>query len=205
MRTILESLHQAPLVGMPFEDLVDELIENLQMSHENVQRWADYITAVREFDAAGDVMAMTSVDYEESIRLSGLDENESRNIRISLGSMAEPYVFWGGGTALVTRENDNGRNGKRGGSLVEVAEVLVTRRPPMEFGEYFPPQEFDAQRLGMPTRDDKALRICVVKEAHLTRMAHSIWHVWHICHTSHILHCKPHLADAGDVWGFVPK
>ena len=121
----------------------------------------------------GPLMQQSDQTMTEVFKLAALEVNDVATIKMCLGSVAQPHQFPPDPETMIAKHVPSQNKGKKGGCLTEVSEMLQTRRPTMEAEQYFPPPQFDAQRLGCVTRRDSKLRALIVQEvsARRTRVA----------------------------------
>ena len=166
MRSAKESRDELAPTDLTLADIEEELVANLGVPRATASAWT---VAVQSYDndvkTAGDVKAkMDKADFEDTTAKAGMGIMQVLAIQICLGSAARPFQF-----DEKEKENSQAVNkdvkavkGKKGGSLTEVADRLLVRRPALT--AYCPPVQFDAHRLGMPTRDESVLRQLIVVE-----------------------------------------
>ena len=173
MRTVQESLFQAMPGDTPLGAVAQELTANLGVSS---QKGSALVALLQELPitTASQLMAKKSSQLDPLFARAGMTAHDVQALTICLGSSVSPFQFSTSEetpapdahqtTTLIVQEVAVKVDAKKGGTLIEAAERMPVRRPPMVASEYYPPAVFDSHRTSLPTRSEPVLRKEIVKE-----------------------------------------
>ena len=178
MRSVQETLFQEAPPELEVPALAEELIKNMGLAPEKVNKWALHmasagLTTVRA------VMQQTLEEHEEATRAADLDASAVRSLSICLGSTQAPHIFKPGTVIVLpqgqpemsqasARPEVTVKAEGKGGSLKEAADVLEVRREPMDV--YCPPASFDKYIKGSVLRNEDLLRKDIVTEVSFRKL-----------------------------------
>ena len=172
LRGVQQSLHQAADHAMTLEEVCKELHANMAVDQEALSRFQANAARARaggmRVASAGDLVALTKTQFDD-LNAEALSAHDVNTLCIVLGSATAPHVFpqqpAGDATATLAHQplaiaappmalddKPATKNGKKGGSTTEVAEMLQVRREHMITGEYHVPPPFDKYHKSNPTK-----------------------------------------------------
>ena len=155
------------LPEMPLIDFTSELSSNMFIPQPKVLQW---YTSLRQLHPSIETCGGLMVLSQDTAAAGVLSDADMGALSVCLGSMAVPFKF-----PAASRKSRKDREGDepntsikmkkpKGGCTTESAEVLFPRRAELSPGSYFPPQQFDAHRPGLPGRNEGELRRLIVQE-----------------------------------------
>jgi hypothetical protein len=187
LRGVQQSLHQAADHAMTLEEVCKELHANMAVDQEALSRFQANAARARaggmRVASAGDLVALTKTQFDD-LNAEVLSAHDVNTLCIVLGSATAPHVFpqLHAGDAAASHVHQPpettalavasgivpaAKNGRKGGSTTEVAEMLHVHREYMIAGEYHVPPSFDKYHKSNPTTwaaNGKELRKLVVQE-----------------------------------------
>jgi hypothetical protein len=178
MRTVQETLFQEAPPELDVPALGAELVQNMGLPLEQVNKWIQHLTSAG-LTTARAVMQQTLQEHEEATGAADFDASSVRSLCICLGSATAPYIFTPKPvpqgqpetlralTEVKATVKAEGKEGK-GGALKEAADVLEVRREQMDV--YCPPASFDKYAKGSMLRNEDLLRKSIVTEVSFAKL-----------------------------------
>ena len=177
---------------MPGTHTIADLVGEMVLHVEVPAHRADFVTEM--LSCQGNILDVDTMrnnlnchQFEALARLAQLSDQQIGQTKLLLGTVLNPFMFnlaqeapplplptSTPGVENGGSHNANGGKRKKGGSKLNISEVLAPRRKAPS--EYFPPAAFDIHRIGSAKRNENGIRLLIPLEVCHVIESHSPHH-----------------------------